>query len=33
MLGHEQWAQRTGASSTQKRYTITITVPVDFQKK
>jgi hypothetical protein len=33
MLGAEQWAKRTGSTATQKRYSITITVPSDFQKK
>ena len=33
MLGAEQWAKRTGSTATQKRFSITITVPADFQKK
>jgi uracil-DNA glycosylase len=33
MLGREQWAKRTGATAVQKRYSITLTVPADSQKK
>lgn len=33
MLGREQWAKRVGRTASQKRYSITITVPADFQKK
>jgi uracil-DNA glycosylase len=33
MLGREPWATRTGATAIKKRYSITITVPADFQKK
>jgi uracil-DNA glycosylase len=31
MLGQEPWADRTGSTPQQKRFTITITVPPDFQ--
>jgi len=33
MLGREPWATRTGSTAIKKRYSITITVPADFQKK
>jgi hypothetical protein len=31
MLGQQPWADRTGSTAQQKRFTITITVPADFQ--
>lgn len=31
MLGQEAWADRTGTTPQQKRYTITLTVPPDFR--
>jgi uracil-DNA glycosylase len=32
MLGQKQWADRTGSTPHQKRFTITITVPAEFQQ-